>query len=214
MGDDKKNVWLTRIFGSNGGKSSGDKKNGQTPWIIILALVGAGIMIFSSFIQVSDEVMPYETTEPPAQETTALIDKEDTPKTMQEYEKQYENQLVEIITNMLGVEKVAVKVNLDSTEVIEVEKNRNITQQTTKEKDKQGGTREIEDSKRDEQVVLYQNNGNQYPLILKTIKPKVRGVVIVAEGAENVQVKAMIIEAVQKLLDVPPHEIGILPMRK
>lgn len=214
MNNEKQN-WFSRLFGSNNSeKNTEGKKNKPMHWIIVLALIGAAIMIFSSFIQVSDEVMPYERDEAPITETTAIITKEDTPKTMQDYEKLYENQLVEIITNMLGVEKVTVKINLDSTEIIEVEKNRTISEQSTKEKDKQGGTREIEDMKRDEQVVLYQNNGNQNPLILKTIKPKVRGVVVVAEGAESVQVKAMIIEAVQKLLDVAPHEIGILPMRK
>jgi stage III sporulation protein AG len=36
-------------------------------------------------------------------------------------------------------------------------------------------------------------------------------VLIVAKGAENLQVKAAIIEAVQRVLDVPIYKIAVLP---
>ncbi|MFS8513242.1 MAG: stage III sporulation protein AG, partial [Planifilum fulgidum] len=39
----------------------------------------------------------------------------------------------------------------------------------------------------------------------------VRGVLIVAEGAEDLKRKALIIEAVQRVLDVPVHRISVMP---
>lgn len=48
---------------------------------------------------------------------------------------------------------------------------------------------------------------------MKTVKPKVRGVVVVASGAGNLQVKAWILEAVQKVLAVPSYKISILPKK-
>lgn len=200
--------WLMNLIGDK----EGIKKNKTFYWIIIFFLIGLAIMIFSSFLNITDQVTPYE-TQPPIQETSNVLEKSTAPKTMQDYEKTYENQLTEILTEMLGVNEVVVKVNLDSTEELLVESNTTYSEQTTKEQDKQGGSRNISSVNRDEQVVLYRVDGNDEPLVIKTIKPKVRGVVIVAEGAENLQTKAMITEAVQRLLDVPPHKIAILPKR-
>lgn len=45
------------------------------------------------------------------------------------------------------------------------------------------------------------------------MKPRVRGVLVVAKGADNIQVKAWITEAVQKVLDVPAYKISILPKK-
>lgn len=200
--------WLLNLIGDK----EGIKKNKTFNWIIIFFLIGLAIMIFSSFLDITDQVTPYETVTQ-IQETSNVLEKGTDPKTMQDYEKIYENQLTEIITEMLGVGDVVVKVNLDSTEELLVESNINYSEQVTKEQDKQGGSRNISSVSKNEQVVIYRVDGNDKPLVIKTIKPKVRGVVIVAEGAENLQVKAMITEAVQRLLDVPPHKIAILPKR-
>ncbi len=209
MGKEKDTNWLTRLIG---GESKNNKKSGILQWYILLLLLGMGLMIGASFFDISEQVIPYESQDP-IQETATIINKDSSPKTMQDYEKIYENQITELLTAMIGVDEVTVKVNLDSTEEIIVEKNKNLNEQITKERDKQGGTRDITDVKKDEQVVLYRYEDNEQPLIVKTIKPKVRGIVIVAKGAEKIQVKAMIIEAVQRLLDIPPHKIAILPRK-
>lgn len=201
--------WLINLIGDK----EGVKKNKRFHWIIIFFLVGLAIMILSSFLDITEQVTPYE-TQTPIQETSNVLENSSTPKTMQDYEKLYENQLTEIITEMLGVNEVVVKVNLDSTEELIIESNENYSEQVTKEQDKQGGSRNISNVSKDDQVVIYRVDGNEEPLVIKTIKPRVRGVVIVAEGAENLQVKAMITEAVQRLLDVPPHKIAILPKRR
>lgn len=199
------NNWLARLTGGE----SGSKKP-KFSWIIVMVLTGMAIMIVSSFFNITEQAIPYD-DEQNVTDKAVFMDKDSSPKTMQDYEKIYENQLTEVLTDMLGLEEVTVKVNLDSTEEIIVDRNTSISEQTTKEIDKQGGTREIKDLKKDEQVVLYRSDSNDKPLILKTLKPKVRGVVVVAKGAEQVKVKAMITEAVQRLLDVPPYNIGIFP---
>lgn len=211
MDKEKNTGWIGRFLT----KEDDSLKKGKTfHWIIVFFLIGLAIMILSSFFDVSENVVPYDIqSQSNVEETSALVEKDSSPKTMRDYEKAYENQLTEVITKMLGVDEVIVKVNLDSTEVIVPEKNTNYTEQNTTERDKQGGTREITNKSKDEQVVLYKYDNNEQPLVVKTIKPKVRGVVVVAEGAENIQVKAMITEAVQRLLDVPPYKIAILPKK-
>ncbi len=192
------------------GGESGSKKQKSFYWIIVLVLIGMAIMILSSFLNITEQVIPYD-QQPSSKPTGSIIDKKTNPQTMEDYEKIYENQLTEVITDMLGIDEVTVKINLDSTEELVVKSNVSKTEQVTEEKDKQGGTRSIKDNKLDEQTVLYSLDSNEKPLVLKTLKPKVRGVVVVARGAENLKIKAMILEAVQRLLNVPPYNIGIFP---
>jgi stage III sporulation protein AG len=45
--------------------------------------------------------------------------------------------------------------------------------------------------------------------VIKTVKPHVRGVLVVAKGAEQPRIQAIIMESVQRVLEVPPHRIGI-----
>ncbi|HEY8444038.1 MAG TPA: hypothetical protein VIL24_04495 [Clostridia bacterium] len=56
--------------------------------------------------------------------------------------------------------------------------------------------------------------GDQMPLILKEISPKVTGVLVVAQGADDVKVKIDIINAVSVVLDVSPDKIKVLTMNK
>ena len=51
------------------------------------------------------------------------------------------------------------------------------------------------------------------PIISETKKPSVRGVLVVAKGAENIQIKKWIIEAVTRSLDVPSHRVSVMPKK-
>jgi stage III sporulation protein AG len=120
--------------------------------------------------------------------------------------------LKEILEKVVGVGDVEVMVNLDSTPELVVEKNRDIRSSATQETDKDKATRNQSEQSRSEQAIVISGKQEQ-PVVLKTLKPKVRGVLVVAKGAENVQVKAWIMEAVQKALDVPIYKISILPKK-
>ena len=72
-------------------------------------------------------------------------------------------------------------------------------QQHTEEVDREGGTRQVEDISEDEQVVTIQTGDSEEPLLVKTEKPEVSGVLVVARGVENVQVKSFVVEAVSRV---------------
>ncbi len=59
-------------------------------------------------------------------------------------------------------------------------------------------------------VVLSNEN---MPVILSEYSPEIEGVVIVAEGGGNIQVKNSLISATQALLGVEPHKIEVLKMK-
>ena len=81
--------------------------------------------------------------------------------------------------------------------------------QTTGETDKTGGKREVEDESLDEKTVIIREGDKETPVVLRT-EPKVRGVLVVAKGVDNIQVKAMV-KAVIRLLDVPAHRVSVSP---
>lgn len=208
MAENKSTNWLKSLLGGE----RPTKKSKSYQWIILFFLLGVAIMLISSFLDVTNSVVPYE-GDIHEQDTATFINKEPKTLTTQDYEKFYENQLTEILTEMLGVSEVVVKVTLDSTEELVVGKNTSYSEQNTKERDNQGGTRDVTDLNKDEETVIYNSDDDDKPLVIKTIKPKVRGVVVVAEGAENIKIKAMITDAVQRLLDVPPYKIGVYPKK-
>jgi stage III sporulation protein AG len=129
-----------------------------------------------------------------------------------EYENLYETQLRDMLSNVIGVGDVEVMVNLDSTPELVVEKNHESRSSTTQETDKERATRNQSDQSKNDQVIIIQGK-QQQPVVVKTLKPKVRGVLVVAKGADNIQVKAWITEAVNKVLDVPVYKISILPKK-
>lgn len=55
--------------------------------------------------------------------------------------------------------------------------------------------------------------GQQLPLVLKTIYPKALGVIVVADGAQNTAVKLDIIHAVTTLLQIEPSRVNVFAMQ-
>jgi stage III sporulation protein AG len=207
-------LWQWLADAASGGPGGADRLK-SLRWLLVLGLIGAALMILNSFLQVK-EPEPEEQSaafSPPEREAFGGGGGGDRSK-FRDYEQAYESRMRDILQNIVGVGEVEVMVTIDSTEEMYVEKNTKDTQQVTGEKDTNGATRNITEVTRSGEVVLYQVSGGQQPLVLKYIKPKIRGVVVVARGAENVTVKRMITEAVERGLDVPPHRISVLPRKQ
>ena len=126
-----------------------------------------------------------------------------------DYEAEYENQLKEALETISGVGTVSIVVNVESAGEKVVEKNRVIGNQVTKETDREGGKREVEDRSTDEQVVVIQDGEKETPIVVQTKKPEIRGVLIVAQGADNIHIKKTIIESVTRVLGVPSHRVAV-----
>lgn len=196
-------------------KSDGTKK--QPPkklgYIIILALAGILLLIvgniFSSSPETAEEQQIEQPMEQPAKE--AASNKSATTSDMEELETIYTKDLQELLNKIKGVSEAEVMVNLESTNIKVYEKNLVKGQQTTKESDKNGGTREVEDSTEEAQTVLVRQGEKEVPLLIQTKKPEVRGVFVVAKGADHASVKKWIVEAVSRVLDVPTHRVSVMP---
>lgn len=205
--------WMDRWLGGG----PGGAKRGQTiRWLLILGLVGAALMILNNFITVKEVGSAGEVRGSPGNADAVFLNGESKERSsFRDYEEAYANQMKEILSKVVGVGSVEVLVTIDSTEEMTVERNTQESQQVTNEKDQHGATRHMTEVSRSGEVVIYEvSGGGRQPLVTKYIKPKIRGVVVVANGAENLTVKKMISEAVERGLEVPPHRISILPRKQ
>ena len=120
-----------------------------------------------------------------------------------------ENKLADILSKLKGVGNVDVMVTLeDSTEKIPAS-NVTTTRENTTELDAQGGTREIS---REDETIQVVNTSNDV-VVLKEVKPSIKGVIVVAEGAEDLVVLETLYEAVKTVLGVAGNKVQIFPSK-
>lgn len=181
--------------------------------VLIIGLVGIGILLVSSFFEQKSTHLSHSTPTTQSASSThgSASSKENANDSIEVYEKEYERELEEALGHIIGVDDVSVVVNLDSTEEDVVQMDERQSEQVTTETDTRGGNRSIRQDNNDRKPAFYRSEQGEKPLVVKRLKPKVRGVLVVARGVENLQVKEIVIQAVQRILDVPLHRISVLP---
>lgn len=132
-----------------------------------------------------------------------------------EEERYLAKSLADMLAKINGVGEVNVIVRLEKSTKSEYTFNKNSSQRTTQEKDQAGGTRIITEESENGQVVLVQGSGGyQTPLVESKSAAEVAGVLVVAEGAHDINVKAELFKAVQVALGIEPQKIMVVPMKK
>lgn len=112
-------------------------------------------------------------------------------------ENQIEKRLEKVLEKVEGAGKVSVFVSLEDYGATDYAKD-------LKEKTK-------ESQKESEQTTVMQGSGSAAtPVVSRTSSPKVKGVIVVAQGAKNEYVKANLAAAVESALAIMPHRIKIL----
>jgi stage III sporulation protein AG len=207
--------WLKQILGENRETSSRNKQN-KFYYAVILILAGVALMIISDLSKSGKEepAAVFKESDMNHDEYTETFgSKQPSEDAIKELEKQYEQELKEMLDQMVGVRDAMVFVNVEATKKNVYEKNSTLKNQTTVEEDKEGGTRKIEDQSTEDEVVFIREGDKEMPLVSETRKPEIKGVLVVAGGAENLQVKQWIIEAVSRGLDVPRHKVAVMPKK-
>jgi stage III sporulation protein AG len=126
------------------------------------------------------------------------------------YSDSMESRLETILSQIDGIGEVQVMITYEtSTEVVPAS-NTTKSEQTTQENDKQGGTRTIKQENTSENIVtVSEKDYRNSPIVIKEIKPIIRGVIVVAEGADNPEVKNNLIEAVTTIFQIKSHKVKI-----
>lgn len=207
--------FFRQLFRSNDKEKGGIPK--KTNYIIILGLIGLSMIIFSNIFSGSNEAEQrgiqnnQEPMEEPTEDISQVNSDKDSKANGKELEGNYEQELEDMLNKIKGVQETEVMINLDSTDIHVYEKNLIKGRQTTDESDQHGGDRTVEDLTEESQVVLIRQGDQEVPLLVQTKKPEVRGVFVIAKGAEHKTIENWIVESVSRALDVPTHRISVLP---
>lgn len=126
------------------------------------------------------------------------------------YADDMETRLEEILGKINGVGKVEVLITYDTTTEVVPAFDVTESKQVTEEEDNQGGIRTInQENTSSNLVTISGQNSENKPVVIKEIKPIIRGVIVVAEGAENPVVKADLIDAVTTIFQVKSNKVKI-----
>lgn len=215
--------WLQQFEKWIGKGNNGSKRIRSFRWLLLLGLVGAALILFGSFQRQESGKGSVGGKSSPGREPQALgaFDSLDSKNSslhtsshaFESIEQSFEARIKSILEEIVGVGQVDVLITIDSTEELIVQRNFKDNQQQTEETDAKGGKRHNTQYTRDGQIVTLETSGNLSPIVTKRIKPKVRGVIVVAKGVENSTVKKMVVDAVEKGLNVPAYRVSVVPRK-
>lgn len=125
-----------------------------------------------------------------------------------------EAKIAHLLSRVKGAGNVEVNVTLEGSARREHAKN--VTRETkiVEEKDPSGGVRTTSESKESAQVLMSKEGGADKPVMVSEIRPEVKGILIVAEGAGDSAVKANLTRAVETGLGIASYKITVLPQGK
>ena len=169
----------------------------------LVALIGIGMsfLYLGKGVDTTVQTLQAKTDQPTTATTNTKI---------AALEKELENKLQANLQIMEGVGKVRVSVSFATGLKSEYARNDNVTKNTSQETDKTGGTRETTQVTENNQVVM--PNGSSQPVVVVEDRPEIAGVLIIAEGARDPNVREGIHTAVQTLLNITSNKITVVPM--
>lgn len=128
-------------------------------------------------------------------------------------EDSIENKLKNILAKIKGVGNVDVLITYSQTSKVIPLYNEDSMESITEETDKEGGSRTINENSAKKEIIYQEENGDKTPITQSIINPKIEGAIITAQGANDVQVKADIISAVEAVTGLGSHKIQVFEMK-
>ena len=123
-----------------------------------------------------------------------------------------EEKLKNILAKIQGVGEVEVCLNYSESSEIVAMYNENSKVSNTEETDTSGGTRKIQETDTQKDIIYQEKNGEKTPITQKIIQPKIEGAIITAKGASNANTKNNIIQAVEAITGLATHKIQVFEM--
>lgn len=124
-----------------------------------------------------------------------------------------EIRLKKILSKIQGVGEVEVLINYSESSEIVPMYNENTKTSNTAETDTSGGTRTIQETDSQKEIIYEENDGEKTPITQKVVEPKIEGAIITAKRANNADVKSSIIQAVEAVTGLATHKIQVFEMK-
>lgn len=121
-------------------------------------------------------------------------------------------EVASIISKIEGVGKCEILITYDGSESYEIAYDEETVTTVTTDSDA-NSDRVVENSTTTSKPVIVTVDGEQQPLVISTKPAKIDGIVVVAEGGDDIYVKIKIIDAICALLDVDGSKIKVYKMK-
>lgn len=198
---------ITAFFNKDKGlEQNPDKSNKEMDkklkFIVFLGFAGMLLILVSSFW---DTGSIKETGAMPENSTEAVTYSSD------DYAARLEERLTEMLGGIKGVGRTKVMVTLENTGgyVYAKEEKKNVDTSTEQPAGAQSKTKVYSKENTQETYIIIDNGGKKQALIETEIQPKIKGVVVICDGASNIAVKQSIINVVTTALDIPTTRVCV-----
>lgn len=175
--------------------------------LVVIFLLGVLLVILSNFFK--GQPTAAVSTSADVEETKTIRSDE---FELSATEEKLKKELKTMLSQIKGIGKVDLMINFQCSEEYIPAEEKNTSKSVTNEKDNEGGERKITQDTDGTKIVVSTDGNTTKPVMLKRINPKVEGVIIVAEGAEDEKVKKDIVLAVSSLFGIPNYKIQVFTM--
>lgn len=128
-------------------------------------------------------------------------------------EQNLSQKLESILSKIQGVGDVNVFINYSESSEVVAMYNENSKSSTTEETDVSGGVRKVQETDSQKDIIYQENEGVKTPMTKKVVEPKIEGAIITAKGANNIDIKTNIIQAVEAVTGLATHKIQVFEMQ-
>lgn len=194
-------------YGRQGGKSP-NAANKRNLWLAGLAVIGVLMLVYAGF------GAPPAKEPPPNTGVAAGQAGEPEKNIMSAEEAILSKNLCAMLRQIAGAGQVEVSVRLSETTRSEYAVNTTTGKKTTQERDQSGGTRLTTEDNDSNQLVMHRSGQEEQPVMEREVAPRVAGILVVAEGAGDPRVKAMLFQATMVAMGVEPQKILVLPKER
>ncbi len=191
--------------------------NKQLTNIVIVILVGILIIIAASAFKDTTNVTTSGNQQNKTTNTTASDENSSESESTNDdsiYENQQEAKLKSLLENIQGVGKVVVMINYEKGEEEIPAYNESNSSSVINENDSSGGKRTTMQNSTGTNVVLTNNGDSTKPFIVSKYEPKVSGVYIVAEGADDSNIELNITNSVSEFFNISVDKVTVNAMKK
>ena len=209
MFKDKLNKFLGKD--ENTGENNNKKKIENLVFLIVLVIITVVIIniIWNGDKTTNKEQSNNDASKQLATTNNQTINKNQTQGTS---ETDLETRLEEILSQIQGVGEVKVLLNYSESSEVVAMYNETSRTSNTEETDTEGGTRTIQETDTQKDIIYQEEDGQKTPITQKIVQPKKEGAIITAKGANQANVKTNIIQAVEAVTGLATHKIQVFEM--
>ncbi len=175
-----------------------------------VCIIGVVMVFASNFFKSADNLKGTSANTAEQQEVVQTTSSQP----LSDYQSSIQKDLKGILGQIEGVGNIDVMITFESLERKEIAYNTQESNNTTTENDNQGGERVIEESQKNLNAIMVNKSGSNEPLILTENYPSIKGVIVVAGGASNPDIKYNLLKCVENVLDLPSHKVMIYSRKK